>query len=99
MWNSPGCNGGPVRGVRISMFSGNLSTPTFFETNETTWNPSTGVGSFTIDHEFKVNEEYNWTVAVLYDYDDETIWSQESSIVSTKISGMYDLYASNSFIN
>jgi hypothetical protein len=87
MWNSPGCNGGPLRGARISMHSGN--TTTHFETNETTWNSSTGVGSFTVtNYEFKVNEEYNWTVAVLYDYIDGMVWSQESSVVSTKISSM-----------
>ena len=86
MWNSPGCNGGPVRGVQVSMYSGNLST--HFDTNQTTWNASNGAGSFIIsDYDFKVNEEYNWTVAVLYDYGDETIWSQKSSNVSTKISG------------
>ena len=87
MWNSPGCNGGPVRGVRVSMYSGNSTT--YFESNETMWNSSTGAGSFIItDHEFEVNGEYNWTVAVLYDFVTGTVWSQESSVVSTKISGM-----------
>jgi Na+-transporting NADH:ubiquinone oxidoreductase subunit NqrE len=53
------------------------------------WNSFTGAGSFIItDHEFEVNGEYNWTVAVLYDYGNGTVWSQESSILSTMISGM-----------
>ncbi|CAB4025155.1 protocadherin Fat 4-like, partial [Paramuricea clavata] len=85
MWNSPGCNGGPVRGVRVSMYSANSTT--YFERNETMWNSFTGAGSFIItDHEFEVNAEYNWTVAVLYDYGNGTVWSQESSILSTMIS-------------
>ena len=88
-WNSPGCNGGPARGVRVSFYHGNSSTPTYFQSNETTWNSSTGTGSFIInDYEFEVNAGYNWTVAVLYVYGDETVWSQESSLVSTNISGM-----------
>jgi hypothetical protein len=71
------------------MYSGSLTTPTYFETNETTWNSSTGAGSFTITgYVFEVNAKYNWTVAVLYDNGAGTIWSQESSVVSTQISGM-----------
>ena len=92
-WNSPGCNGGPVRGVRVSMYPGGSRNATLFETNETMWNSSTGTGYFTINnYEFDVNVLYNWTVAVLYDNNIETIWSQESSAVSTKISCMYNLH-------
>lgn len=88
-WNSPGCNGGPVRGVRVSMYPGDSRNATFFETNETVWNSSTGAGYFTItNYEFDVNVLYNWTVAVLYDSSNETIWSQESSAVFSKISCM-----------
>jgi hypothetical protein len=69
------------------MYSGNSTT--YFESNETMWNSLTGAGSFIItDHEFEVNGEDNWTVAVLYDYGNGTVWSQESSILSTMISGM-----------
>ncbi len=87
-WNSPGCNGGPIRSVRVSFYPNNLRAATF-QSNDTKWNSSTGEGSFIVaDYEFKVNVGYDWTVAVLYDYGAATLWSQESSVVSTKISGM-----------
>ncbi|XP_028402439.1 uncharacterized protein LOC114525371 isoform X2 [Dendronephthya gigantea] len=86
-WYSPGCNGGPVRAVRVSFYPNASNTPILFETNNTSWNASTGKGSFIVpQNEFALNIEYKWTVAVLYNYGDETIWSQESAAVSTKIS-------------
>ena len=88
-WNSPGCNGGPVRAVRVTLYSGDSGIPTYFETNTTNWKNTTGVGSFIIDnYEFEFNVEYRWTVAILYDYrDNGTVWSQNSSTVLSRISG------------
>ena len=76
-----------MRGVRVSMHHNGSSNATFFETNETMWNSSTGAAYFVINnYEFEVNVLYNWTVAVLYDSGDEMVWSQESSAVLTKVS-------------
>ena len=77
-----------MRGIRVTLHSGNLTTPLYFQSNDTTWNSSTGDGSYIIsDYDFKVDVGYNWTLAVMYDSGAETIWSQESSVVTTKISG------------
>ena len=88
-WNSPGCNGGPVRSVRImAMLAGSSNFSKILETNEHEWNSENGNGSALIkDYEFTANVMYSWMVSVQYNFSEGYTWSQYSSAYYAELFG------------
>ena len=59
-----------------------------FEGNQTKWNSETGEGYVAIDHhDFTLNKEYFWKVAVQYEYRSAVVWSQYSDVYRSQFSG------------
>ena len=88
-WNSPGCNGGPVRGVRImKMLSGSRNLRKILETNQHEWASENGNGSALIeDYEFNGNAMYSWKVSVQYNFSEGFTWSQYSNVYYSGLTG------------
>ena len=89
-WNSPSCNGAPVRGVRIITVDISRNLTKLFQTNQTNWNDKSD-DAFVIleDYQFFLNVTYVWEVAVQYDYRDGRTWSQYGVINETYLGGRF----------
>lgn len=80
LWQAVPCNFGYPRGIRVSVyFPATRELAYEAEYNSTLYNNATNVGSTTVRSDrFVRGSYYYWVVRVLYNGEDDLVWSQPS---------------------